>query len=146
VVYKNNLGKYSIIFPGAPKLSSEIIPTEKMGDIILYSAKYLTKEYFYDVSYFDIKPGWYIKDEALEDFTRIFLKDKNAKLIHSDNIYHDEYPGKELIFYSKSEGLYTRVIWFFVSRRIYMVEYESIKDDVNSERVDQFIQSFDFQR
>jgi hypothetical protein len=128
--YNSPEGRYSVLFPGKPELSTEHAPAHT-GEMLTQYFAICTdpdagSDVVYNVAYFDLAPEMaYSFDEARDGY----VKAVNGTLQSEKTIQFSGYPGRELKATANSQGkdfnLMARMI--LVEKRVYMVQFISTK-------------------
>jgi hypothetical protein len=129
-IYNSPAGRYSVLFPGKPELSTDQSRAHTGEKLTQYFAICTDpdagSDVVYNVTYFDLAPQMsYSFDEARDGY----VKAVNGTLQSEKNIQFSGYPGRELKATTNSSGkdfnLVTRII--LVEKRVYMVQFISTK-------------------
>ncbi len=124
--YNSPEGRYSVLFPGKPELSTDRSPARTGETLTEYFAicndPDAGSDIVYNVTYFDLAPQMaYSFDEARDGY----LKAVNGTLQSEKTIQFHGYSGRELNATTNSPGkifnLVTRII--LVEKRVYMVQF-----------------------
>lgn len=124
--YNSPAGRYSVLFPGKPELTTEYAPAHTGEKLTQFYAICTDpdagSDVVYNVTYFDLLPEMaYSFDEARDGY----LKAVNGTLQSEKNIQFSGYPGRELKATANSSGkdfnLMTRFI--LVEKRVYIVQF-----------------------
>lgn len=124
--YSSPEGRYSVLFPGKPELSTEQAPAHTGETLTQYFAICTDPDaggdVVYNVAYFDLAPSMaYSFDEARDGY----VKAVNGTLQSEKTIQFKGFPGRELKATANSSGkdfsLMARLI--LVEKRVYMVQF-----------------------
>jgi hypothetical protein len=124
--YNSPGGRYTVLFPGKPELSTEHAPAHTGETLTQYFAICTDpdagSDVVYNVAYFDLLPQMaYSFDEARDGY----VKAVNGTLQSEKTIQFSGYPGRELKATANSSGkdfnLMARLI--LVEKRVYRVQF-----------------------
>jgi hypothetical protein len=146
--YNSPEGRYSVLFPGKPELSTDQSPAHTGETLTEYFAICTDpdagSDVVYNVTYFDLAPQMaYSFDQARDGY----LKAVNGTLQSERTIQFGGNPGRELKATANSQGkvfnLVTRII--LVEKRVYMVQFiftKSYDATAAAEKSTKFFDSF----
>jgi hypothetical protein len=125
IKYVSAEGRYSILFPGKPELTTQEAPAHTGEKLKQYFAIYDDPDpaidIDYSVSYFDLLPGMtYSFDEARDGF----LKSVNAKLQSEKPIQLGAYAGREVNASATVKGIDLMLMgkFYIVEKRVYLLQ------------------------
>jgi hypothetical protein len=146
--YDSPEGRYSILFPCKPDLTSQEAPAKTGQKLTQFFATCddpdLSSAITYSAAYFDLAPGMnYSFDEARDGY----LKAVNATLQSEKQIQFGAYPGREVKATAKVSGadLFLMVKFYLVEKRVYLLQFISDKSTESphaAERFGKFYDSF----
>ena len=144
VKYTSEEGRYSVLVPQQPKLSSQEVPAPDGTKFTQYMAQTSDADSFYIVGYFDYTPAMVFSLDKARDG---MLSAVQGTLLKEDAISLGGSSGKELKISSKSDGfdLLLRIRFYEIGRRIYVLQHifqKSSDSQALAEKTARFFDSF----
>ena len=122
VKYTSEEGRYSVLIPQQPKLSSQEVPAPGGKKFTQYMAQAGDADSFYIVGHFDYAPDMVFSLDKARDG---MLNAVKGTLLKEEAISLGGSSGKELKISSKNEGfdLLLRIRFYQIGRRIYVLQH-----------------------
>jgi hypothetical protein len=144
VKYDSKEGRYSVLVPGKPELTSQegTVPTGEK--VVQYMAKVADSNGLYLVGYFDVLPGnTYSLDKGRDGMVSAV----NGTLLSEDAISLGGYAGRELKVAAKNSDyeLVVRVRLYEIGGRVYILQHAFLKaadTPALAEKTTKFFDSF----
>jgi hypothetical protein len=138
--YTSNEGRFSVLLPVQPKVSSQPVDTAA-GKLINNVVLAQTTSAAFAVSYADYPQNNADPQEVLDSVRSGAINGIKGTLISGKNIMHKGFPGRE--FQASTEGaLYTSRI-FLVNNRLYQMVVVAPASQTNAINANRFLTSFD---
>ena len=144
-------GRFSILMPDKPKLSSAPLSFEKLGKSTIWAIEgtdLAAPRTMYGVAYLDF-PNLDVGHDpellqlALEGGTDSYLRNQSVTLIGRSKFSLNGFPGQEIKFRHRSNAKYTgRLRAFLVDKRLYMIMVTTDQEAKHKQKIDRFLQSF----
>jgi hypothetical protein len=142
--YTSEAGRYSMLVPQQPQLSTQEVPAPDGTKFTQYMAQASDKDTFYLVGYFDYTPNMVFSLDKARDG---MLEATKGTLLKEEAISLGGNHGKELKVSAMNEGfdLMLRIRFYEVGRRIYVLQHifqKSADSSAVAEKTTRFFDSF----
>jgi hypothetical protein len=133
-------GRFSILMPGTPRDA-----TQTQSGVVAPTFSSILGGEAFTVSYFDAPPAPTSQEEidaTIDGIRDVILIQAGAKLLEEEVATLQNFPGRKFKIKPESGAAFLKYQVFLVNERVYMLFYQSPKDDIPPDNADKFFNSF----